>query len=64
MNYKYAGTPESIRVAVREVASRDGVEGIFLWEEKEEGRKEREEKERGKRREREEEGRKKVIERK
>jgi hypothetical protein len=30
MNYKYAGTPESIRVAVREVASRDGVEGILL----------------------------------
>jgi len=30
MNYKYADTPESIRVAVREVASRSGVEGILL----------------------------------
>lgn len=30
MNYKYADTPESIRAAVREVASRDDVEGILL----------------------------------
>jgi len=30
MNYKYADTPESIRMAVREVASRDAVEGILL----------------------------------